>query len=328
MIVFICGFGFTGSGAVWDLLKEYSGVSPLSEEEFGLISRPDGLLDLEHHIMETRSRYMGCDAAIVRFRKFVDFSFRERAGYSKEISLAIKKITERFIDNITQVKWRGYWGFDGQELTHLQRIGFKFKMLFRKKHLYRDMYLSIKPDNFYSAAKEYLLDVFCALGWNKKDTLIINQGCSADNIDSIFKFLPEAKVITVKKDPRDLYVLCKKEIKNQCPWIPTDDVSDFVKYLNLIYTCDCSKGLSIQYEDLIYNYELSVGAIENYLSLKPQNHIKPLLFFNPSISIENTQLFRKYSELNEDIHYIEQEMSSDLFNYDDFEAKESFGKSF
>ena len=85
MIIGVCGLGYTGSGAVIDLLKEYSGLQVEDKDEFGLVFRPDGLQDLCYQVTHPR-RYMSSDMAIHRFIRLYRHTFRPRAGWGKDYS--------------------------------------------------------------------------------------------------------------------------------------------------------------------------------------------------------------------------------------------------
>ena len=73
MIIGVCGLGYTGSGAVQDLLKEYEEIEDLTGDyEFGFVYKPDGILDLRHHLVEAPCRDLSSNVAIKRFLDNVD----------------------------------------------------------------------------------------------------------------------------------------------------------------------------------------------------------------------------------------------------------------
>ena len=56
MIIGVCGYGYSGSGAVCDFLHEWDSCSccPM-DMEFSLLYIPHGIQDLEYQLMEKRS---------------------------------------------------------------------------------------------------------------------------------------------------------------------------------------------------------------------------------------------------------------------------------
>ena len=69
MIVDVTGFGWSGSGAVHDLLREYDDVhfASFDDFEFTLLWMVDGIADLEYKLCEKHCRYGDSDRAISRF---------------------------------------------------------------------------------------------------------------------------------------------------------------------------------------------------------------------------------------------------------------------
>ena len=115
MIVETCGFGSTGSSAVSDFLKEYDEVCALDKAEFTIAFTPDGLADLEHHVMHPHSRVSDSACAIERFRYMV---VKKRGKYlSKRMGITIKELeglTDEYISKITQVKGLGFQNYENR----------------------------------------------------------------------------------------------------------------------------------------------------------------------------------------------------------------------
>ena len=54
MIIGACGYGATGSSAVYDLIREFEGIQSLPfDSEFIYCYQVDGLQDLQYHLTET-----------------------------------------------------------------------------------------------------------------------------------------------------------------------------------------------------------------------------------------------------------------------------------
>lgn len=345
MVVGVCGLGYTGSGAVIDLLKEYSGIKVLDEMEFPLIYQPDGFEDLFYHI-NNPSRYFKSDVAIERFYNKIHQFFNIKTSQWKNINKTeVWKLTDDYLSSICQVEWKGMWGYDIHKKKGLElfvyRIVFKllrmygkyFYTFYRRKY-YRTMHLSIKPENFIISSKNYLYRLFDIVGYpmGKEGITVYNQLFSGDRPANGFKFFDDAKAIIVDKDPRDLYVLLKKEIHIDGSWMPTDNVEDFIVYYKRIREyadySDTNNILVISFEDLIYEYNKTVSEIEKFLGIKQSTHSCVKEYFKPNKSINNTQLFRKYPELLPDITRIEAELKAYLYPFDNYPTRTVFGKSF
>ena len=107
----ICGFGYSGSGAVVDLLKNNPSVNYLDIGEFTLTYIPDGLKDLRYNLFDNCSRFFSPDVALIRFKKRIYLYCKEKA-YSKNQTKKIMTECDKFIESVTQVKWKGFWKID------------------------------------------------------------------------------------------------------------------------------------------------------------------------------------------------------------------------
>lgn len=344
MVIGLCGFGYSGSGAVYDLLREYSGLTVTQDCEMSFVYRPDGITDLQYHLFHP-VRFFSSDYAIKRFNNKIHKFFRNHPEvWGLKDYNGIYKLTEAYLDSLADVKWKGWWSQDAAYLEGssflvyrlLNKLTAPFPALnikIQKKFYFRDMFLSVCPKDFVEKTQKYLVDLYSILGYDiENETVILNQAFSADNPTASSVFYKNAKAIVVDKDPRDLYLLLKKESFRDCSWTPTDNVMDFVKYYNLMRRDyqDINKevDLLIKMEDLIYEYDSSIAKIEDYLGVEKDRHIHPLKYFVPKKSINNTQLFRKYPDMKKDIDVIEKELEKYLYNFDKYPIKTSFGKAF
>lgn len=343
MIVGVCGLGYTGSGAVIDLLKEYDSVQVQRGGEFWISYRPDGLEDLAYHV-NNPSRFTSSDVAILRFEKLIARFCQYPQKWGLQSAEPILQLTKEYIDSITQVHWKGFWTFDPSLSSKLgfffkwrcfKKLYYKYPDRLRKsadRYLSRDMHLSVNPDGFYEKTQKYISDLLHLLGYDDNGIVALDQGFSGDNPLKSFPLFKNPKAIVVDKDPCDLYVLCKKEIKADCRWVPTDNVDDFIEYYRIIrqgyQRLNDEKILVVRFENLIYEYDKTKKEIETFLGLGGTAHKRPLTFFNPKKSINNTQLFRKYPELKEDINKIEQSLQNYIFPYENYPVLSQFGKSF
>lgn len=343
MIVGICGLGYTGSGAVIDLLSEYEGLQVESNVELSFSYRPDGLEDLAHHLMSPK-RFTACDVAISRFKKKMEKDFSGKPSFwGIKSFVPLLNATDDYIDSITQIKWKGFWSYDIDNCGYFKQRMYgatirlhkycpKLALSLERILFYRDMYFSINPCDFYEITKQYTSKVLELLGFDINKTIIVNQLFSGDNPLNSFNFFYEPKAIVVDKDPRDLYILCKEIVKYDCAWTPTNNVVQFVEFYKStrkqLYSIESKDLLVVRFEDLIYNYDQEVSKIESFIGLDRESHVKARTLFNPSKSISNTQLFKRYPCYQEDLNYIEENLKEYLFNFKNFESISPQGKAF
>ena len=64
---------------------------------------------------------------------------------------------------------------------------------------------------------------------------------------------------------------------------------------------------------MVYHYDETTRKIREFLHL-PENP-NPKSIFDPSISMPNTQVWKRFPQFEEDIKYIERELPEYLFDY-------------
>ena len=339
MIVGVCGLGYTGSGAVLDYLKEFDDNFVIDKMEFALAYSPDGIADLEYHLMNP-SRYFSSDIAIRRFKKYIKVKYTPRSGYRLATKGKFKYLTDNYINSLIHVSWKGAWSFDAVDyfvlfrkciMPVLYRIQLLSDRLFKRFIPIcpeRIMYLSVCPDDFLSLTRNYVDKVLKSAGAKPDKNVVLDQPFAGDYPERSFKYFNDPVAIIVDRDPRDLYILAKKVLLSDGRFIPTDNVYKFIKYYRELrsfdkFKNDESKVLRIKFEDLVYEYEKTSQQIDAFLGLKAHTKIKQ--HFNPSRSINNTQLIKKYPEFNHDIKIIEENLKEFLYPFDFY--KINLGKS-
>lgn len=335
MVLGICGFGYSGSGAVWDLLKEYPDCKLIGKErEFTMLYQPDGLGDLKYHIVDSPARFMSSDVAIGRFIQTVR-SLDKRA-WEEIFNGRLIPLSETFVRQITQVNWKGYWQIDIDALEN-NKVGYiayrlkRFYNSFAKRHKLpetrllkrRDMYLSIEEpgsERFMTCARQYLDSLIQAAGYSAADDFVVfNQIFPANCPTLFFEYFSQSKAILVIRDPRDVYITLKRVQDAGSQWFPHDNVDDFIEYYKIMHRSlldlQDENVLIVRFEELIYQYDATRDKILNFCGLTGKSHSKAR-FFDPAISIRNTMLYREYPEHEEDIKKIETALPDYLYPFD------------
>ena len=207
MIIGVSGFGYTGSGAVLDILKGVNNLKTIDSFEFSFVYLPDGLLDLKYHLCDCPIRFMSSDIAIKRFKSYMNGKAKETGKHKK----TFLKLTNEYIDSLVQIQWRGYWTFDYYQSSSFfkRNIGFRlfhsrifkwFPSISKKMKFlppYRTMYLSIRPHLFLNHTINYLSNLIKLFFDEKKyDYVAINQLFPANNPYPCFDYIPNSKDIT------------------------------------------------------------------------------------------------------------------------------------
>lgn len=329
MFIGVCGFGETGSGAVLDYLKEFDSITVKDDLEFTYLANVDGLLYLEQALMNPYGRTAHSIWGFKRFLDMVDRmkSYYKGHGLSED---AFKKSAKEFVDSITMVKW--FWSYKSYSyhsfyfFHHFVMSKIVPRMERKTGHRAKCWPLqivrfSIRPDNFYEAAKKHIDELLREMGVDQDSKVVLDQPFGANNPQACFPFFNEPYAIIVDRDPRDLYVSGKTKLMGQWRFFPIEKVEDFIIYYKALrfkqpYQENDSRILRVRFEDLVYEYDKTTTAIRTFLKLPDNPH--PHSFFDPSMSIANTQVFKRYPSFMDDIKKIEEALPEYLFDYSNY----------
>ena len=343
MFVGTCGFGSTGSSAVSDYLKEFDCNQVLDRIEFTIAYGTDGLTDLERHLMFPTGRAAEGTAAIIRFR----LKMRNDARYlssKRKTGLSvgkISKITDEYLDSITQLYWKGYQNYKNS-FWHLQfgrrvmksRIVPLIEKITKKKYLwypFEDLPFSVKPENFYSESQKFIKRLLTAMNADFSKNIVMDQPFSGPNPQASFPFFDDPFAIVVDRDPRDNYIFAKTKLRGVYTFMPTENVHDFIKYYrasrdNQPYKSSDKRVMNIQFEEMVYDYDSATEKIRNFLGL-PVNPC-PKSIFDPALSVANTQTFKRFPQFNDEVRIIEKELPEYLFDFGKYPEPDLTGEMF
>lgn len=328
MIIGACGFGSTGSSVITDYLKEFDGITVKDDLEFTWVSGLDGLIDLERAVMNPHNRTADSMYAILRFQEAAQRKKRsyERHGLKADV---LERSVNTFIDAITTTSW--YW-YDGRE-DYRYGSKFFFHALMKKKiipkmekkqghHVHcwplREMRISVKPDNFYVAARRHMDELLTGMGLDTDGIIALDQPFAGNNPQACFPFYKDPYAVVMDRDPRDNYVFARTKLLGKFHYIPIDSVEDYIAYYRALrkdqpYLNENPRVLRLRFEDMVYEYDATTEKLRQFLHL-PENP-RPRSVFDPELSIANTQVFRRYPQFAEDVNKIEKELPEYLFDY-------------
>jgi hypothetical protein len=342
MVIGACGFGSTGSSAVSDYLKEYNSFVVLDDLEFTWVSSVDGLIDLERAVMHPHTRTADSITAISRYIK----KMKRTAGTYESHGLSAEEFersTMEFVDAITQLTWNWYDPTDNwtswfakhfkSELM-VKRVIPKLEITLEKTincYPMKKVRFSVRPDNYYDAAKKHVNDLLVGMGADLSKTIVLDQPFSGNNPQSCFPFFDDPYAVVVDRDPRDNYVFAKTRLVGRNHFMAVDTVEDFIRYYRALregqpYRRDDSRVFAIQFEDMVYNYDETTERLRNFLHL-PENP-NPKSIFDPALSIRNTQTFRRFPQFADDIKVIEKELSDYMFDFSRYPEPDLSGDMF
>lgn len=322
----------SGSSAITDFVSEYQNVYSFTNEEFRFVQDPDGISDLEFHLVENFNRH-NSGHALKRFKKLVDFYSGNIFGKKYEAFFHgnWKIISYDYIKELTDFTYHGWWQYDLYDRGNF----FYFRKRILNKVLHKTIWKN-KPEQtvnnmkneitycshpteeaFLMATKKYIESLFSSVCGNK-ETVMVDQIVPPTNLDRYLRYFNDIKVFVVDRDPRDVYVLEKYVWKDGV--IPTD-VEIFCKWFRytrahrLMENMNSDHVQFIQFEDMIYHYDKIEERVCNWLGLSIKDHKMKKQIFDPDKSIHNTKTWTKINCDLKEIAYIEQHLAEFLYAF-------------
>ena len=292
--------------------------------------------------MNPHNRTKGSIVAIQRYiqhMKNCERHYEKCAGIKAEV---LEKSVYRFLNGITDVSWNWYYKAGNMNLIerllkvslmqarvipHLEKKkGAQIKCFPMKK-----VYLSMLPQNFDKLAKKHIRELLNAMGGDLKKTIVLDQPFAGNNPQACFKYFDDPYAVVVDRDPRDNYVFAKTRLLGNNHFMAVDTVQDFVKYYRAIrdnqpYKKPDPRVLSLKFEELVYDYDNTTEKLRAFLKLSENPNPKSI--FDPSLSINNTQVFRRFPQYKKDIEYIEANLSEYLFDFSRYPKPNLNGEMF
>lgn len=78
----------------------------------------------------------------------------------------------------------------------------------------------------------------------------------------------------------------------------THNIEQYAMYHNALrkYRPQSPNILYLRLEDMVLNYEETSKKVFDFIGIDPKDHIQPKKFFDPSVSIKNLDIWRKYED--------------------------------
>lgn len=312
-IVSVNGFGYSGSGAVVDLLREYDSTHVIGFvddegsvashdfkcDEVDVLRLAGGLFEVEKYI--GLNNVFQNDALLHRMAAL----FENSDIYKNNPS--IRPYCFEFMSHICEALTDTPSGQDYNQ--HINYHGAN-DILFLKDFTvteYRDWCRKLLNSIF---------SVICQ-ATGGKPILVLDQIVNdfEFDIERYRDYIPNIKIIMVYRDPRDVYTFAKN---SDIDWIPHKSVEVFVKWYK-IFTKHFSiqekkKYLVVQFENLVCNYEETKSVIEQYVGLNSSSHVRKGTCLDISKSKQNLCIWWRNPDMKDACAEIHHHLSKLCYN--------------
>jgi hypothetical protein len=301
-IVSVQGFGFSGSGAVVDYLREFSSCLVLGSidkdgsktkgnnqvnGEIDLLRHAGGLFEIELYLDDNNLFIK--DALMKRFKRLCNTG---HLFQSKDSKLLANQFYNQLID--FEIDTKGHNDYNSHTANAI----------------YPDCNIKVMKemsiDQYRNLCRRFLTSLFNLFYKEGSQYLVLDQLCNDFNYEErkYQEYIPNLKTIVVYRDPRDTYSYA---LMNDVPWIPHDKVESFIKWyeINLRKIDFNSPGyLVMSFEKLVAEYEKSTSLLKDYLGLVESDHTFQFSCFDPKESSKNISIWRKMTNYDEEMREI------------------------
>ena len=336
----VTGYFATGSGAVYNLLQEYRSIDDggMSAYEHIFLYDVNGVFDTINRILYANSLYHS-NAAINDFRREMrrlnDTDFGWFGGYRYRCGDRFMDIIEEFICDITEYRIDRDWynTFQCRKHTPERILKDSAKVLFGRKkpdHTFgteiqmapdnRGEYSFASAEKLQAAAKKLICNYIGIMYPDHGErTVLLNHMVQPPYVHHLQDYTPEElKLIIVDRDIRDQYILNKYTDVRGGNTYPSDPDA-FVRFIRSYRATErpvsSERILRIQFEDLVYHYDGTVRRIEEFIGLRPEDHVNPGTLLVPQRSIKNTQLFAMCEQWRDEVEYIARELPDMVYEF-------------
>lgn len=289
-VVAVQGFGFSGSGAVVDLLREYKSTHVVGSvdtegsmtdlnidcEEVDILRLAGGLFEVEKYIGSYN--IFQNDAMLHRVIMQIEMSDIYNAYPSSHPYFYeyMRQICEVLTNFPVQQYYNTYLNYEGNnDIFYLKELTVnKYREICRK--LLNSLFSIIKQKS-------------------ERPILVLDQFVSDYEFDyeRYLQYVPNLKLIVVYRDPRDVYAFAKmKDIE----WIPHMNAEVFVKWCQMMFKpfniAETGTYYAIRFEELLDDYNNVVGSVENYIGLEASDHFKKGKHLAVSESLKNVGIWK------------------------------------
>lgn len=299
-VIAVHGTGGSGSGALMDFMREIDDNACLGKSqpwakvhkrgipiEFDILRLAGGLLDMSK-LCDLRN-YFVADALLHNSIDLFNFNLQQIKPY------ITKEAFER-LENAVLYFFHKQVAFiiEGDSMIMNYHLYYSKNQISNRYRAYWPT--MIDKEDFLFEVQRLLCVFFSVLFDDKKNITLVHPFADTGyRLNQMKGIIPNIKLLIITRNDCDVYV--QGLILKWNMWYNVDQFIKRKAYLN--EATIVPDGLHVKFEDLVCNYAETRRMILNYINIpESQHHSKTI--FDPSISIQNVGLHRKYPEYIED----------------------------
>ena len=303
------GTGGSGSGAMMDFMREIEGNACLGSSqpwakvrkkgipiEFDILRLAGGLLELEK-LCDIRNFFV-VDELMHDCVDLLNFNLLNVKPYiTEEDFVRLENAILYFMHQQIAFIIEGNHMIMNYHLHYSRRQISKTYRAYWPQSISREKYIF---------EVQRLMSVFFSVFFEdqKQITLVHPFADTGLRLEQMKVYIPNLKLIIVTRNDCDVYV--QGTLLHWNMWFNVNQYIQRKDYLNQATVIP--DGLHVAFEDLVCNYEETRLRILEYLEIPAEKHHSKTIF-DPSISIQNVNLYLKYPEFSDDCDKIKKALN-------------------
>ena len=294
-LLVVSGFGWSGSGLLIDVLTSTNNweVFPV---EFRLIKDKGGIIDLMNS-SENSFRTFNYSIDLENFENLCNVlartnRFRFGMNYDKFTNYQFSKATKKLIQRLKN----NYYFSDAFVFQYNNNFisDFCWKILrkFEKRSRLKKRYLPLSENMLKSEFFDFFDELFIQKS-NKQ--IILDQAIDAGDDKTINLLSEKFKMITVDRDPRDIFV---SYFKSRDVIFNAKSFIDYYKLSRKDVNNNNLNVLRINFEDFINNNNIEIQKVIKFLNISDSTIITNLKNYDYSFSKKNIGIHKNFFDQN------------------------------
>jgi len=305
-VVAVQGFGYSGSGAVVDLLREYDNTLVIGSvdyegsvasrdkhcEEVDILRLAGGLFEVEKYLGS--NNIFQNDALLHRVVAQIANSdiYESIPSVHPYFYEYLRQICSIVSDSPRDQYYNQFLDYRGNnDIFFLNSIPI---------HKYREI------------CRGLLNSIFSIIkGDDKCPILVLDQfvGDVEFDVNRYLDYIPNLKILTVYRDPRDVYLFAKL---NNVEWIPHTMIEMFIDWYKVLTKNfninETEKYHVVQFEQLLDDYDDVVSSIEKFVGTTSLNHARKAACLDVNVSKKNKSLWMQNNSRYAEYDFINKEL--------------------
>jgi hypothetical protein len=293
------GYGYSGSSAFNDLLLEMDNFMVLGDELRFLVD-PDGFVQTEMLLRHAWNPFV-CDMAIRRLQDMLRRLGRHKAwpyynqNHNREISPHFNEAADRLIAGLADLQFPGMWLGINDPFEYRRRHIKKWTAGLIDRDYNKPMFFCGPDKDFRELARNFLREI---LSDHAGKHIMLDEGYASLNPAEVLKYFDNGKMIISERDPRDVYFEIVRKNARFIPREPEKFVFWYkaVRERNRQAAQSEQNVLSVKFEELVLDYDKTVGNILSFLEVEPAGHTLKRTRLIPEKSARNVGKWKTFAD--------------------------------